>query len=57
MQEDDVYLLISVIKVKAAYTPNPYAVHKIYMAVQCAKAYPLEINTHQPVIPSFLSLH
>lgn len=56
MQEDDVYLLISVIKVKAAYT-NPYAVHKIYMAVQCAKAYPLEINTHQPVIPSFLSLH
>lgn len=55
MQEDDVYLVISVIK--AAYTPNPYAVHKIYMAVQCAKSYPLEINTHQPVIPSFLSLH
>jgi len=46
---------ISLIKVKAAYssTPNPYAVHKIYMAVQYTKAYPLEINTHQPVIPSF----
>lgn len=47
----------SLIKTKAAYTPNPYAVHKIYMAVQCSEAYPLEINTHQPVIPSFLSLH
>lgn len=57
MQEADVYLVISLLKVKAAYTPNPYAVHKIYMAMQRAEAYPLEINTHQPVIPSFLSLH
>lgn len=50
---------ISLTKVKAAHisTPDPYTVHKIYMAAECAKAYPLEINTHQPVIPSFLSLH
>lgn len=46
---------ISLTKVKATYisTLNPYTFHKIYMAMQCTNAYLLEINTHQPVIPSF----
>lgn len=57
MQEADVYLVTPLIKAKAAHPPNPYAVQKIYMAVQCTQAYPPEINTQQPVIPSFLSLH